>query len=308
MLTILSGLNDYAKDKYLREVVNYKDLLNTIVLEDPILADIVWHTSTPPVMSDHRDVIVYPGRKLTSSDWVVLANYIPQLSIDIRLYIVMTKVPNELREKKIGVEKSYVPIKGDKQLKSYLQSRLRDLRVTLKDDAISAFFLLAGQSELDIDNWLHHLDTVYLGQDIGVSEVRKEIPRVREITVYNIIDYMVKGNLEYTFYLLENFLANGGDWIHIGNILIWKMRQWVMCDYELNQRKSLKRQVSVTLGLSSYIVNILHRETKLFGPEDLFNYFIELIDALDEVTFWKDPTILRDIIRRICLQCNKNIA
>lgn len=304
MLTILSGSNDYAKDKYLREVVDYKDLLNTIVLDDPTLADVVRHTLTPPIMSDHRDVVVYSGKHLAPS-WQKFVDYVPQLSIDIRLYILITKVPKELVEERIGVQKTYAPIKGDKQLKAYLHSQLRGLKITLTDDAINVFFLLAGQSELDIDNWLHHLATVYVGQEIGVSEVRKEIPRVREITVYNIIDYMVKGNLEYTFYLLENFLANGGDWIHIGNILTWKMRQWVMCDYELNQRKSLKRQVSEVLGLSSYIVNILHRETKLFGPEDLFNYFIELIDALDEVTFWKDPTTLRDIIRRICLQCNK---
>jgi DNA polymerase III delta subunit len=159
---------------------------------------------------------------------------------------------------------------------------------------------------MDIDNWLGHLLTMFPDKKVGVDDVRREVPSVREITPYNIIDYAIKGHLEYTFYLYENYVASGGDLVYLAQTLVYKLRQWLTYDWAVNHQKTLKREVADVLGVSAYVANILGREAALFNTDRLVGYFLDGVESIDEVMYEADSTRLRGLIRQMCIESVQN--
>jgi DNA polymerase III delta subunit len=304
MLKLLVGPNDYAKQKYLDSAVNYTDQLNTIVLDEPTLMELVNHCTVAPLLSDHRDVVVLSDKKIME-DMESFLSFLPRLPMDTRLYILMDKAPTETALK--PVQKEFNNIEGERNLLAYFKDAHRSMKVNFASSSASdAFFLFAGQSEMDIDNWLSHLLLMFPDKKVGVDDVRREVPSVREITPYNIIDYAIKGHLEYTFYLYENYVASGGDLVYLAQTLVYKLRQWLTYDWAVNHQKTLKREVADVLGVSAYVANILGREAALFNTGSLIGYFLDGVESIDEVMYEADSTRLRGLIRQMCIESVQN--
>ncbi len=302
MIKFLVGVNDYGKSKYLKSVVS-NDPLNTIVLDEPTVEELVSECVASPVMSDHRDVVILSTKKL---DWEMVSGYLPKVPVDTRLYILVDKLPAGHPEF-TPLATEFKEIKYENELLAYTRDAVSSVGVQFaSNQAFDAFFLLAGQSELDIDNWLSYLATSFFPEHkITVDEVRRFIPRVREITPINIFDYVLKGEMEYTFYLLENFIAGGGDWSHLGYSILGRLRRMMLYSWAINRQNLLSRMVAQQLNISTFIVNILKREITKFTPEDLTEYFLQVSEAVEEATYENDPTLLRGVIRQMCMVCQQ---
>ncbi|MDR1521556.1 MAG: DNA polymerase III subunit delta [Streptococcaceae bacterium] len=294
------GSEFYLKEKIkqaLKEAAfSGKEEMNFITLdaEEIAFSKIMEEAETLPFFGSKRLIFVENAWFLTSKK-VAKVEFAQEVLIDyinqpLMSTILVFLTPNNLDGKKKIVKllkKQAVIIninpKGERDLRFYLETKLKQNHFQIHRDALDLLVLLNDQNDktFDLSKALSDLSMLILYKSeekfIAKQDVEAVVLKSLEYNIFDLSKYILKGHVKAALQLFSEILLQGEEVIMVNAILLSQIRLFLQVKILSKQGCRLEEMSSI-LNVNSYRVKLAFDQTRKFSLSLLIKIFDELIE------------------------------
>ncbi|MGX7351775.1 DNA polymerase III, delta subunit [Enterococcus canis] len=185
------------------------------------------------------------------------------------------KVTKALKKQAVLIEAA--PL-GEKDLRRYLQQTIANEGYQIRPDAFERFIQL---TDLDLARGMSELNKLFLyaseNKQITLSAVTDLVPKSLEHNLFDMTEYVLKGDADQALRLYHDLLLQGEETIKLIAILLGQVRLLLQTKI-LMQIGYQQANIVETLGIHPYRVKLAMQQVQKFSLAGLARLFDQLVE------------------------------
>lgn len=254
-----------------------------------------------PMMAQRRVVVVREMQQLKASDLKYLSDYVNHPSQSSCLIFTLPekntsgKWLNAILEKAVAVDCRRL---YDNEVPSWIESYVRSKKLSIEPDAVHLLQAQVGNSLLDLVNELLKIEiNIYPRTTITLADVQTVTCISKHYNIFDLCNAVGRKYLAQSLGILNNLLDQGES---PTGMLIQLTKHFVnLMKIKENMQRGIRspNELARVVGLSSYFVADMIKQTNNFSIEQFRNSFRQLAEAdLHLKTSYQRPELVMELL------------